>query len=179
MSRIARRAVPVPAGIQLQIKPSLFEVKGPKGTMSMPVPAGVQLKQEGGRLVFLWDAAKGVNAPDWGTTRALANNLIQGCSKGFERILDLEGVGYRAELKGKDTLSLSLGFSHPVEIKVPAGIACKVDKQVRIVLQSSDKAALGQFAAKVRAVRPPEPFKGKGVRYNGEVIRRKEGKARK
>ncbi len=180
MSKIARKPVPLPQGAQVQIKPGLFEVKGPKGTLSMPVPKEVEIVQEKNEISVRWKGSKESVTPAWGTTWSLANNLLKGATTGFTRSLELEGVGFRAEMKGKTTLMLNIGFTHSVEIPLPAGVTCTVEKnQTLISLNGPDKAVLGQLAAKIRGVRPPEPFKGKGIRYSGEVIRRKEGKAKK
>ncbi len=180
MSKIARKPVALPQGASVQIKPGLFEVKGPKGTLSMPIPKEVEIVQNKNEISVNWRGDKSAVTPVWGTTWALASSLLKGCSTGFTRSLELEGVGFRAEMKGKATLVLNIGFTHQVEIPLPAGVTCTVEKnQTLINLSGPDKAVLGQLAATVRGVRPPEPFKGKGIRYSGEVIRRKEGKAKK
>jgi len=180
MSKIARKPVPVPQGAQVQLKPGLLEVKGPKGTLSMAVPPEVEAVLDKGALKLNWKGPKDAVTPVWGTTWSLANSLLKGTTAGFTKTLELEGVGFRAEMKGKNVLVLNIGFTHQVELPLPNGLTCTVEKnQTAIVLGCADKGVLGQFAAKVRAVRPPEPFKGKGIRYAGEVIRRKEGKAKK
>lgn len=180
MSKIARKPVALPQGTQVQIKPGRFEVKGAKGTLSMPIPREIEIVQDKEGIHVNWKGPKGSQSPVWGTTFALARNLINGAGAGFQRVLELEGVGFRAEMKGKNVLVLNIGFTHQVELPLPAGVTAAVEKnQTQITLSGPDKAVLGQFAATVRAVRPPEPFKGKGIRYSGEVIRRKEGKAKK
>src|SRR5579871_37235 len=181
MSRIGKKPIPLPKGVKVQIGEQL-EVTGPKGTLSVPIPEGVKLKQSDGNLDVVRDGDK--FAALHGLTRALAANAVQGVSSGFTRELDIVGIGYRAEVKGK-VATFVLGYSHPVEFVLPDGVDMKVDKvagstiqnlQARVVLSGHDKQLLGQVAANIRALRKPDPYKNKGVRYTGEVLRKKVGK---
>jgi len=175
MSRVANKPVPVPAAVQISEQGQQLTVKGPKGTLEHTVHGLVELSHEGDELlVRARDDSKDANALA-GTTRAVVNNMVIGVSDGFERKLELVGVGYRAQAKGS-VLNLTLGFSHPVEYELPAGITAETPSQTEIVLKGCDKQQLGQVAAEVRGFRPPEPYKGKGVRYADEVVVRKEAK---
>jgi large subunit ribosomal protein L6 len=173
MSRVAKNPVSIPSGVTVEINGKLVTVKGPKGTLEMKLHAAVTVVQEGSELKVavssLADDAQG------GTARALVANMVIGVSTGFERKLELVGVGYRAKSAGK-TLSLTLGFSHPVEYQLPEGVTAETPTQTEIVIRGADKQKVGQVAAEVRAFRPPEPYKGKGVKYVGETILRKEAK---
>ncbi|MFB9067004.1 50S ribosomal protein L6 [Pseudofulvimonas gallinarii] len=173
MSRVAKKPIALPKGVELSVNDQQIQVKGPKGTLNGPRPAGVDVNIENGTVQI---AVK--SEQDWamaGTLRALLNNMVTGVSQGFERKLELVGVGYRASMQGRD-LNLSLGFSHPVVFKSPEGITIETPTQTEILVKGSDKQAVGQVAAKIRAYRPPEPYKGKGVRYSGEKIVMKEAK---
>jgi large subunit ribosomal protein L6 len=175
MSRIAKYPISLPSGVEVSIGDNELSVKGAKGQLSMPVNSGVRVQQVDGTLTFepSTDAVDG-----WaqaGTARAVANNLVVGVTDGFERRLQLVGVGYRAQAQGRK-LTLSLGFSHPVEYTLPDGIDAETPTPTEIVLRSIDKQAVGQAAAEIRGFRPPEPYKGKGVRYADEYVRRKEAK---
>lgn len=178
MSRIGKMPVLLPKGVQVTIQGTRVHVKGPKGELTQTFHEDMRIKQEDGKII--------VERPDdpvydamHGTVRALINNMVTGVSQGFVKTLEIEGVGYRAELQGKQ-LVLSVGFSHPVIIEPPPGITFTVDKAQRVVtVEGVDKQLVGQVAANIRAVRPPEPYKGKGIRYQGEQIRRKAGKAGK
>jgi large subunit ribosomal protein L6 len=175
MSRVAKNPISLPSGVEISIGESELSVKGAKGQLSMPVNSGVRIQQVDGTLTFepATDAVDG-----WaqaGTARAVANNLVVGVTDGFERRLQLVGVGYRAQAQGRK-LTLSLGFSHPVEYTLPEGIDAETPTPTEIVLRSIDKQAVGQVAAEIRGFRPPEPYKGKGVRYADEYVRRKEAK---
>jgi large subunit ribosomal protein L6 len=175
MSRIAKAPITVPAGVTVDLAGQSVTVKGPKGTLSHQVHPTVQVMLEAGQIST---RPADDNPAYWamaGTTRALLNNLVVGVSAGFERKLTLVGVGYRAQAKG-DTLGLSLGFSHPVDYPVPAGITVETPTQTEIVVRGADKQRVGQVAAEIRAHRPPEPYKGKGVRYANEQVLRKEAK---
>jgi len=179
VSRIGRLPVEVPAGVQVQINGQEVHVKGPKGEMKRLFEPAIGIKLEKGQVLVTRDSEAQTVRALHGTTRALINNMVTGVSKGFEILLDVEGVGYRAEMSGKN-LMLYLGFSHPVEVKPPAGISFDVDTKTRqIKVSGFDKELLGQVAADIRQIRPPEPYKGKGVRYHGEKVRRKAGKAGK
>lgn len=175
MSRIGNQPITVPSGVEIKIQADSVVAKGPKGELAAPLFAGITVSQDGDVLtVACENLADKRTKSFFGLVRALLANNITGVSKGFERTLELRGVGYRAQAQGSK-LNLSLGFSHPVEYAVPEGIEVKVD-QSRIIISGSDKQRVGQVAAEIRAYRPPEPYKGKGVRYAGEYVFRKEGK---
>lgn len=176
MSRIAKQNITVPAGVEITISGNNVKAKGPKGENSLQLHSAVGLKQEGTELVIVPDLeqSKGSYAIA-GTMRSLVSNLVIGVSQGFERKLILNGVGYRASAQGAN-LNLSLGFSHPVVHAMPVGITCETPTQTEIVVKGVDKQVVGQVAAKIRAYRPPEPYKGKGVRYSDEVVSLKEVK---
>ena len=175
MSRIANNPVTIPSGVDINIAGSLITVKGSKGEMSHDVHPSVKVEQEDGVLkTTVTNNSKSAIALS-GTTRALLQNIVTGVSEGFERKLEIVGVGYRAAVSGKK-LSLSLGFSHPVDFPVPEGITIETPSQTEIVIKGADKQQVGQVAANIRAYRPPEPYKGKGVRYSDERIIRKEAK---
>ena len=176
MSRIAKNPVALPSGVDLKIDGQKVDIKGAKGSFEYTVHETVQVSVDDGSLSF--SPAEGANDSAWamaGTMRSLVNNMVQGVSVGFERKLELVGVGYRAQLQG-NKLNLSLGFSHPVVYELPEGISAELPSQTEIVLKGIDKQLLGQVAANIRAYRPPEPYKGKGVKYAGEHIVRKEAK---
>ena len=173
MSRVAKAPISLPAGVELKIDGREITVKGPKGSLSVSMHATVDIKQNATEL-----SVEPKNDDAWamaGTTRALVNNMVVGVSQGFEKKLELVGVGYRAAAKGK-TLNLSLGFSHPVDYPMPEGIDIETPSQTEIVVKGIDKQKVGQVAAEIRAYRPPEPYKGKGVKYAHEHIIRKEAK---
>jgi len=173
MSRVAKKPIAMPKGVECQVKADAITVKGPKGTLAIASPAGVDVAVDGGTIQL---SAKSANDTKMaGTARALINNMVTGVSEGYQRKLELVGVGYRAALQGKD-LSLTLGFSHPVVFKAPEGITIEVPGQTEILVKGADKQRVGEVAAKIRAFRPPEPYKGKGVRYSGEQITLKEAK---
>ncbi|OHE83975.1 MAG: 50S ribosomal protein L6 [Lysobacterales bacterium RIFOXYD1_FULL_69_11] len=173
MSRVAKRPIALPKGVELNIQSENVSVKGPKGTLSIDKPAGIDVKIEDGQALL--SAANDELIPLTGTLRAIIANMVHGVSEGFERKLELVGVGYRAAMQGKD-LNLSLGFSHPILFKAPEGITIATPTQTEIVVQGADKQRVGEVAAKIRGFRPPEPYKGKGVKYAGENIIRKEAK---
>lgn len=175
MSRIGKRNIDIPKGVTVQITPALIAVKGPKGSLSVPRHDAVDVKEEKGQLVFVRKGDTTAERAAHGLMRALTNNLITGVTTGFTRTLEINGVGYRAEVKGTNIV-LTLGFSHPVEFKLPEGVAAKVDKNL-LILSGMDKQVLGAAAAKIRSFRAPEPYKGKGVKYAEETIIRKAGKA--
>jgi large subunit ribosomal protein L6 len=175
MSRIANKPVTVPAAVEISINGQQLTVKGPKGTLEHNIHGLVEVAQENGELNFrARDGSKAANALT-GTTRSVASNMVVGVSDGFEKKLELVGVGYRAQAKG-DILNLTLGFSHPVDYRLPQGITAETPSQTEIVVKGTDKQQVGQVAAEIRAYRPPEPYKGKGVRYSDEVVIRKEAK---
>jgi len=172
MSRIGKKPIPLPQGVKVAIGEQL-EVSGPKGTLRVPIPAGVQVEQTDGRLEVKRESDR--YAALHGLTRALAANAVEGVSKGFTRELDIVGIGYRAEVKGK-LATFTLGYSHPIEVMLPDGVELKVDRQTHLVLSGHDRQLLGQVAANIRALRPPDPYKNKGIRYTGEALRKKVGK---
>ncbi|WP_369600956.1 50S ribosomal protein L6 [Hahella sp. SMD15-11] len=175
MSRVAKNPVTLPAGVTVKLEGGVIEVKGAKGALSMNIHSDVEIEQVDNTLTFkARNGGKQANAMA-GTTRALVNNMVTGVSQGFEKKLQLVGVGYRAQAKGR-VLNLSLGFSHPVDFNLPEGIEAETPSQTEIVLKGIDKQRIGQVAADIRAIRPPEPYKGKGVRYADEVVRIKEAK---
>jgi len=172
MSRVGKKPIPIPKGVKITIGDGLL-VEGPKGKLEVPVPAGVRVKQADGILELSRDTDQ--YAALHGLTRALAASAVQGVSTGFTRELDITGVGYRADVKGK-IATFTLGYSHPIEVLLPEGVELKIDKQTHLVLSGYDKQMIGQVAANIRALRPPDPYKNKGVRYTGEQLRKKVGK---
>jgi large subunit ribosomal protein L6 len=173
MSRVAKKPISLPKGVELSISSGSISVKGPKGTLSIAQPGGVSVNVDGAEVnVSPADLSNDAMA---GTVRALIANCVTGVSAGYERKLELVGVGYRAAMQGRD-VNLTLGFSHPVLFKVPEGVSVETPTQTEILIKGADKQAVGQVAAKIRAFRPPEPYKGKGVRYSGEKITLKEAK---
>lgn len=173
MSRVAKKPVALAKGVEVSVQPESISVKGPKGTLSIAKPAGVEVKIEDGHaLLSANDAAL---VPMAGTLRAIVANMVHGVSAGFERKLELVGVGYRAAMQGQD-LNLSLGYSHPILFAPPAGITITTPTQTEILVAGADKQLVGEVAAKIRGYRPPEPYKGKGVKYSDETIIRKEAK---
>ena len=179
MSRIGRLPIEVPAGVEIKIDGSFVHVKGPKGELEWTFSPDIVIKKEDGAIVVERPTDQPTHRALHGTTRSVINNMVVGVSQGFERILEIEGVGYRAEVNG-DNLVLNVGYSHPVVFEPPEGISFDVDMRLRqIKVSGYDKQAVGQVAADIRKVRPPEPYKGKGIRYQGEYIRRKPGKAGK
>jgi large subunit ribosomal protein L6 len=179
VSRIGRMPVVIPAGVQVEVKGSNVSVKGPKGEMKRTFSPNIGIAMENGQLVITRNSENPAERALHGTTRAVLANMINGVSAGFQRVLEIEGVGYRAEMKGK-TLVLYMGYSHPVEMEPPVGISFDVDQKARqVFVRGFDKEQVGQIAANVRSVRPPEPYHGKGLHYLGEKIRRKAGKSGK
>lgn len=172
MSRVGKKPIPLPKGVKVTIGEQLL-VEGPKGKQTVPVPAGITLRQQDGTLELQRDGDD--KAALHGLTRALAANAVQGVSGGFTRELDIVGIGYRCDVKGR-IATFTLGYSHSIEFYLPDGIDLKVDKQTHLVLTGADRQALGQVAANMRALRPPDPYKNKGVRYTGEALRKKVGK---
>ncbi len=172
MSRIGKKPIPLPKGVKVEVGDQM-EVTGPKGKLTVPVPAGVHVQQADGRLEIVRDS--NAYSALHGLTRALAANAVQGVSTGFTRELDIIGIGYRADVKGK-VATFTLGYSHPIELILPDGVDLKIDKQTHLVLSGHDKQLLGQVAANIRSLRKPDPYKNKGVRYTGEQLRKKVGK---
>lgn len=178
MSRIGRMPVEIPADVDVKINGQEVTVKGPKGTLVETFHKNMTIKKEGNTLIVTRPNDEKENRALHGLTRSLLNNMVVGVTQGFEKQLEIVGVGYRAQKQGKK-LVLTLGYSHPVEIEEPAGITIEVPSPDKIIVKGADKQAVGELAAKIRAKRPPEPYKGKGIRYAGEVIVRKEGKTGK
>jgi large subunit ribosomal protein L6 len=176
MSRIGKKDIAVPKGVDVKVAGTLVTVKGPKGELKMTVSDEVSVKVDNGEVKFTArNPADRRSKAMWGTARANVQNMVTGVTKGFEKDLELQGVGYRAAMKGKD-LELSLGYSHPIVYKAPAGITFASAKPTEIKISGPNRQAVGQVAAELRSFRPPEPYKGKGVRKVGEYVRRKEGK---
>jgi len=175
MSRIGRKPIPVPDTVTVTIEPELVRVHGPRGELSERVPRDITIAQEDGQLVVTRPTDRGEHRALHGLTRSLVANMVEGVTTGFEKRLEIQGVGYRAALKGKD-LELALGYSHPVHVKAPDGIEFEVPQPTRIVVKGNSKQAVGEIAAIIRKQRPPEPYKGKGIRYEGEYVARKVGK---
>ena len=175
MSRIGKKPIPVPKDVKIQVLGNVVSVQGPKGKVETPLPKGIRLEQKDGVLTAIRENDS--QAAVHGLARALVNNAVEGVTKGWQRELEIVGVGYRAELKGKGTVVFSLGFSHPIEYPLPTGVDAAVDpKQTRITLNGIDRQKVGQVAAEMRSLRPPDPYKNKGVRYAGERLKKKVGK---
>jgi large subunit ribosomal protein L6 len=175
MSRIGKKPVPIPPGVKVGIAGNVVSVQGPKGKLDTSVPAGISVIQRDGTLVAVRESDS--QAALHGLTRALINNAVEGVTKGWTRELEIVGIGYRAEMKGKNTVVFSLGYSHPIEYPLPAGVDAVVDaKLTRLNLSGIDRQKVGQVAAEMRALRPPDPYKNKGVRYFGEKLKKKVGK---
>ena len=175
MSRIGKKPIELPAGVSVSIDPGRVMVNGPLGELTQQVPQRMKIEQSDGELVVTRPTERGDDRALHGLTRSLVANMVEGVTKGFERKLEIQGVGYRAALRGT-SLELSVGFSHPVVIEPRQGITFEVPTPTEIVVKGIDKQQVGQTAAEVRRVRPPEPYKGKGIRYEGEYVRRKVGK---
>ena len=175
MSRIGRRPIEVPAGVSVAVSPGRVQVNGPLGELSQQVPARMTIEQKEGTIVVTRPTDRGPDRSLHGLTRTLVANMVEGVTKGFEKRLEIQGVGYRAALRGT-ALELAVGYSHPVVIEPRDGITFEVPTPTEVVVKGIDKQAVGQTAAEVRKVRPPEPYKGKGIRYRGEYVRRKVGK---
>lgn len=175
MSRIGRKPIPVPAGVTVAIQPERVTVNGPKGELSERIHRDITVAQEGEELIVTRPTDRGEHRALHGLTRSLVANMVEGVTNGFEKRLEIQGVGYRAQLKGKD-LELALGYSHPVPIQAPSGIEFEVPQPTRIVVRGISKQLVGETAANIRKQRKPEPYKGKGIRYEGEYVARKVGK---
>lgn len=178
MSRLGKSPIPIPKGVEIKIVNKEIHVKGPKGTLVYPLREGIHLNIDEGLVRVTADEAVDMPRPTHGLYRAQINNMLIGVSKGFEKKLSLIGVGYRAAVQGHQ-LDLQLGFSHPTKVAIPKTVQVAVDKSVLIIITGIDKHAVGQFAATVRGMKPPEPYKGKGIRYENEYVRKKAGKAAK
>ena len=175
MSRIGRQPIPIPQGVKVQIEARTISAEGPKGKLSQPVPAGMAATIENSILMITRDSDHRTARAMHGLTRALVANMVTGVKDGFARRLEIVGIGYRAQLQGRN-IQLALGYSHPVIFPLPETITAEIERQVVITLRGPDKALLGETAAKLRALRKPDPYKGKGIKYSDEVIRRKVGK---
>ena len=175
MSRIGKKPIALPKDVKIQVTGNVVVVQGPKGKVETPLPKGIRLEQKDGVLTAIRENDS--QAAVHGLARALVNNAVEGVTKGWQRDLEIVGVGYRAELKGKGTVVFSLGFSHPIEYPLPTGVDATVDpKQTKITLNGIDRQKVGQVAAEMRSLRPPDPYKNKGVRYAGERLKKKVGK---
>ncbi len=179
MSRIGRAPIPLPAGVDVSVADGRITVRGPRGTLERALPPDITVRRDDGELVVERPDDEREHRALHGLTRSLVNNMVIGVTAGFTRDLEIVGVGYRAAAQGPNRLELALGFSHPVVVEAPEGITFEVPAPTRISVKGNDKQAVGQVAADIRSLRKPEPYKGKGVRYAGEVVRRKAGKAAK
>ena len=175
MSRIGKQPIPIPAGVTVSVEPGVVRVNGPRGELSERVSSDMAVEQDDGQVVVKRPTDRGEHRALHGLTRSLIANMVEGVTQGFERRLEIQGVGYRAQLKGRD-VELAVGYSHPVQIHAPEGIEFEVPAPTQIVVRGVSKQAVGEVAARVRKVRPPEPYKGKGIRYEGEYVQRKVGK---
>ena len=175
MSRIGKKPIPIPGGVTVTIEPDRVAVKGPKGELSERIPRDIEVVQEDGELLVRRPTDRGEHRALHGLTRSLVANMVTGVTDGYAKTLEIQGVGYRAQKRGSD-LELALGFSHPVPIKAPEGIEFDVPAPTRIVVRGISKQLVGEVAANIRKRRPPEPYKGKGIRYEGEYVARKVGK---
>jgi large subunit ribosomal protein L6 len=175
MSRIGRKPIPVPETVTVSIEPELVRVSGPRGELSERVHRDITVEQRDGELVVTRPTDRGEHRALHGLTRSLVANMVEGVTTGFQKALEIQGVGYRAALKGKD-LEMALGYSHPVSITAPEGIEFEVPQPTRVIVKGNSKQAVGEIAANIRKQRPPEPYKGKGIRYEGEYVARKVGK---
>jgi large subunit ribosomal protein L6 len=175
MSRIGRKPIPVPTGVTVTIDPEVVRVHGPKGELSERIPRDITVVQEGEEINVTRPTDRGEHRALHGLTRSLVANMVEGVTDGFQKTLEIQGVGYRAQLKGRD-LELALGYSHPVPVKAPEGIEFEVPQPTRVIVKGISKQMVGEMAAYIRKQRPPEPYKGKGIRYEGEYVARKVGK---
>ncbi len=175
MSRIGKKPIPVPEGVSVSLGPGRVTINGPRGELEQPVSTRMEIAQEDGTLVVTRPTDRGTDRAVHGLTRSLVANMVEGVTNGFEKRLEIQGVGYRAKLAGK-ALELSVGYSHPVTIQAPEGIEFEVPQPTQVIVRGIDKQLVGEIASQIRRVRPPEPYKGKGIRYVGEHVRRKVGK---
>jgi large subunit ribosomal protein L6 len=178
MSRIGRKPIPIPSGVDVAVAGRNVTVKGPKGMLQRDLHPDMSIRVEEGTIVVTRPSEERLHRALHGLTRSLIANMVDGVTQGFSKVLEIQGVGYRATAKGKD-IEFAMGFSHPVLVSPPDGITFAVESPTRIVVSGYDKQAVGQVAANIRAIRPPDPYKGKGIRYEGEYVRRKAGKAAK
>ncbi|HET8536406.1 MAG TPA: 50S ribosomal protein L6 [Solirubrobacteraceae bacterium] len=175
MSRIGKKPISVPSGVTVTIDPGVVRVHGPKGELSERIHRDITVAQEGEEILVTRPTDRGEHRALHGLTRSLVANMVEGVTDGFQKTLEIQGVGYRAQLKGRD-LELALGYSHPVPVKAPEGIEFEVPQPTRVIVRGISKQAVGEVAAYIRKQRPPEPYKGKGIRYEGEYVARKVGK---
>jgi len=175
MSRIGKKPIPLPSGVTVSIEPELVQVNGPRGTLSERVSRDITVAQDGDMIVVSRPTDRGQHRALHGLTRSLVANMVEGVTTGFQKTLEIQGVGYRAALKGRD-LELALGYSHAVPVKAPEGIEFEVPQPTRVIVKGNSKQMVGEIAANIRKKRPPEPYKGKGIRYEGEYVARKVGK---
>ncbi|HEX4364803.1 MAG TPA: 50S ribosomal protein L6 [Solirubrobacteraceae bacterium] len=175
MSRIGKKPIPLPTGVVVSIEPELVRVNGPRGELSERVPLAISVELQDDQLIVKRPTDRGEHRALHGLTRSLVANMVEGVTTGFQKTLEIQGVGYRAALKGRD-LELALGYSHPVSVKAPEGIEFEVPQPTRVVVKGNSKQQVGELAANIRKKRPPEPYKGKGIRYEGEYVARKVGK---
>ncbi len=175
MSRIGKKPIPVPAGVTVSIEPERVRVNGPRGELSERVPRDITVAQEGDELLVTRPTDRGEHRALHGLTRSLVANMVEGVTTGFHKTLEIQGVGYRAALRGRD-LELALGYSHSVQVRAPDGIEFEVPQPTRVIVKGNSKQEVGELAANIRKQRPPEPYKGKGIRYEGEYVARKVGK---
>jgi large subunit ribosomal protein L6 len=175
MSRIGRQPIPVPESVTVAIEPGLVTVNGPKGELQERVSRDIAVEEDDGQILVKRPSDRGEHRALHGLTRSLIANMVRGVTEGFEKRLEIQGVGYRAQLRGRD-VELAIGFSHPVQVRAPDGIELEVPAPTQVVVRGSSKQAVGEVAARIRKVRPPEPYKGKGIRYAGEHVQRKVGK---
>jgi large subunit ribosomal protein L6 len=175
MSRIGRKPIPVPSGVTIAISPELVTVNGPRGELQERIHRDITVAQEGEEVLVTRPTDRGEHRALHGLTRSLVANMVEGVTNGYQKTLEIQGVGYRAQLRGSD-LELALGYSHPVPVKAPDGIEFEVPQPTRVVVKGISKQLVGEVAANIRKQRPPEPYKGKGIRYEGEYVARKVGK---
>jgi large subunit ribosomal protein L6 len=175
MSRIGKQPIPIPGSVEVFVDPDRVRVKGPRGELEERISREMQVEQQDGELLVRRPTDRGEHRALHGLTRSLIANMVQGVTEGFEKRLEIQGVGYRAQLRGK-SIELAVGYSHPVTVEAPEGIEFEVPAPTQIVVRGNSKQAVGEIAARIRKVRPPEPYKGKGIRYAGEYVARKVGK---
>ncbi len=175
MSRVGGKPIALPKGVKVKLDAARVEVEGPKGKLVTSLPRGIRMEQEDGTLKAVREEESKALKPFWGLARALVANAVTGVSEGFSRDLDIVGIGYRAQVEGRK-VNFALGYSHPVEFPIPDGIEIKVEKNTHIVVSGADKQLVGQTAANIRGLRPPDPYKQKGIRYTGELLKKKQGK---
>lgn len=175
MSRVGKKPISIPSGVKIAIHENHVEVQGPKGKLLTSVPRGIRIEESNGELRAVPTSESRELVPFWGLARSLVANAVQGVSQGFTKQLDIVGIGYRAHLEG-DKVIFALGYSHPIEFPIPSGVKVDIEKQTRITVSGADKQLVGQVAAKIRSLRKPDPYKQKGVRYVGEILKKKAGK---